>query len=304
MQISTSKRGTIRGKRQESLVGYLFCMPSFIGFIAFVLIPVIYAAVLSFSKINLFTNASSFVGMKNYLSLMKTPRFATVLGNTLWYMVVATTGNTVAGLLLALAVNNKLGRKTSIVFRAMYFFPSLVGLVFVSIIWQYLFQADMGIINYYLGKIGIPKIAWLSSPDWCRISVVILDVWKNAGMSMLLILAGLQNINISYYEAARIDGASAWKTFWKITLPSLSPTLFFVVVMHMTGALRIFESVSVLTGGGPGDSSRSLVMFITERAFASYDYGVASAASMVLLLMIALFTLIQFVGSKGWVHYE
>lgn len=299
-----ARRHGVHRQKQEAAIGYLFCVPSFVGFLAFVLIPVVYAGVLSFAKVNLFTNATVMVGFKNYLSLFKTPRFVTVLGNTLWYMVFATAGNTLAGLLLAMAVNDKLKHRTSIVFRALYFFPSLVGLVFVSIIWQYLFQADMGIINYYLGKLGIAKIAWLSSAQWAKVSVVILDVWKNAGMSMLLILAGLQGINATYYEAARIDGANGWKIFWKITLPSLSPTLFFVVIMHMTGALRIFESVSVLTGGGPGDSSRSLVMMIAEKGFASYDYGGASAISMILLALIALFTLLQFIGSKWWVRYE
>jgi multiple sugar transport system permease protein len=291
-------------RRREALAGYLLCAPSFLGFLVFVLIPVIYAGVLSFSKINLFTNETAFVGLQNYRALAKTLRFSSVLGNTLWYMVFATAGNTIFGLLLALALNDRLTRRTSVFFRAVYFFPSLVGLVFVAIIWQYLFQADMGIINYYLGKLGINKIAWLSNPSWARGSVVILDVWKNAGMSMLLILAGLQNVNPAYHEAARIDGANGWQIFWCVTLPSLSPTLFFVVVMHMTGALRIFESVTVLTGGGPGDASRSLVMLIAEKGFASYDYGGASAISMILLAIIAVFTLAQFIGSRWWVHYE
>ena len=298
------KSGLLNARRYESVAGYLFCAPSFLGFLFFVLIPVVYAGVLSFSKINLFTNATTFVGFQNYTSLARTMRFETILGNTLWYMIFATAFNTVIGLVLAIALNSQLGRRTSVFFRAVYFFPSLVGLVFVSIIWQYLFQSDMGIINYYLGKLGIDKIAWLSSQSWAKISVVILDVWKNAGMSMLLILAGLQNINPTYQEAAHIDGANGWKIFWHITLPCVSPTLFFVIVMHMTGALRIFESVTVLTGGGPGDASRSLVMLIAEKGFASYDYGGASAISMVLLLIIALFTLLQFISSKWWVHYE
>ena len=298
------KSGLLNARRYESAVGYLFSVPSFVGFLFFVLIPVVYACILSFSKVNLFTNASVFVGFRNYAALAHTQRFGVVLGNTLWYMVVATAFNTVIGLVLAVVLNNQLGRRTSVFFRAVYFFPSLVGLVFVSIIWQYLFQTDMGIINYYLGKLGISKVAWLSSKEWSKISVVILDVWKNAGMSMLLIRAGLQNINPSYQEAAHIDGANGWKIFWHITLPSASPTIFFVLVMHMTGALRIFESVTVLTGGGPGDASRSLVMLIAEKGFASYDYGGASALSMVLLLIIAFFTLLQFISSKWWVHYE
>lgn len=305
MELRRGKATSLYGaRRRESLAGYLFCGPSFIGFLVFVLFPVIYAAVISFQKINMFTNEAVFNGFRNYTALFKTGRFTEVLNNTLWYTIFATLGNTFFGLLLAIALNNKLNKSPTTFFRCVYFFPSLVGLVFVSIIWQYLFQADLGIINYYLSKLGVEKISWLSNARYAKISVVILDVWKNIGMSMLLILAGLQNINGTFYEAAQIDGCNGWISFWKITLPLLSPTLFFVLIMHMTGALRIFESVTVLTGGGPGDASRSLVMLIAERGFSSNDYGGASAISMILLIIIAVFTLAQFIGSKWWVHYE
>lgn len=293
----------IRSKK-EVAVAYLFTLPSFIGFLIFVLLPIIFALVISLSKYNIFTGDKQFVGFQNYLVLLKDSRTLEVLKNTIWYSIFATAGNTIIGLLLAIAVDDKLGKKTSVIFRAVYFFPSLVGLVFVAIIWQYLFQKDVGVINYYLSFIGVPKIGWLSSPDFAKISVVILDVWKNAGMSMLLILSGLQNIDKTYYEASRIDGAGPLRIFFKITLPMLSPTLFFVLIMHMTGALRIFESVYVLTAGGPGDSTRSLVMLIAEKGFTSYNYGIASSLSMMLLALIGVVTLLQFIGSRWWVYYE
>ncbi len=159
-------------------------------------------------------------------------------------------------------------------------------------------------INYYLGKIGISKIGWLSNQSFSKISVLILDCWKNAGMSMLLILAGLQNVDRGLLEAASIDGANAFQRFFRVIIPVASPQIFFVLIMNVTGALRIYESVYVLTGGGPGDSSRSLVMLIAEKGFTSFDYGTASALSVMLLALIAVVTVIQFAGSKWWVHYE
>ena len=178
------------------------------------------------------------------------------------------------------------------------------GLTFVAIIWQAFFQTDSGVINYYLSHIGIAKIGWLSSQTFSKVSVLILDIWKNMGMSMLLILAGLQNVDKGIVEAAEIDGANAFQRFRRVIVPLASPQIFFVLIMNVTGALRIYESISVLTNGGPGDSSRSLVMLIAEKGFTSFDYGQASALSILLLILISIVTLIQFVGSRKWVHYE
>ena len=252
----------------------------------------------------MFTTASTWVGLKNYQKIFSDTRSLTALKNTLWYTVCCAVGNTAAGLILAVLVDDILPKKLSVFFRSVYFFPSLVGLTFVAIIWQAFFQTDAGVINYYLGKIGISKIGWLSNQSFSKISVLILDCWKNAGMSMLLILAGLQNVDRGLLEAASIDGANAFQRFFRVIIPVASPQIFFVLIMNVTGALRIYESVYVLTGGGPGDSSRSLVMLIAEKGFTSFDYGTASALSVMLLALIAVVTVIQFAGSKWWVHYE
>lgn len=291
-------------RKGEALTGYLFTMPSFLGFIVFVLIPIFWAAIISFQKYNIFTAATKFVGFDNYAALLKDQRTFKALTNTLIYCVFCTFFNTSVGLLLAVAVNNQLGKKLSVLFRSIYFFPSLVGLTFVAIIWQVFFQTDSGVINYYLGLLGLEKVAWLSNAKMAKIAVIILDVWKNCGMSMLLLLAGLQNIDNNVLEAAHIDGANATQRFFKITLPLLSPQLFFVLVLHMTGALRIYESVYVLTGGGPGDATISLVQLIAEKAFTSWNYGQASALSMLLLALVIIVTAFQFVGSKWWVNYD
>lgn len=289
---------------REVATAYLFTGPSFLGFMAFVLIPVIWVCYTSFQNYDVFTGKSVFSGIANYKEIFSDARSMSALKNTLWYTVFCTVGNTSIGLVLAVLVDDILPHRISVFFRSIYFFPSLIGLVFVSIIWQSFFQTDLGLINYYLNQLGFHNIGWLSSQSFSKISVLILDVWKNSGMSMLLILAGLQNVDKSLLEAAEIDGANAFQKLIKIIIPVASPQIFFVSIMNATGALRIFESAYVLTNGGPGDSSRSLVMLITEKAFSSFKYGEAAALSILLLLLIAVVTLIQFVGSRKWVHYD
>lgn len=299
------KQNKLKHSKRETMTAYLFTVPSFLGFLFFVLIPVIWVLVISFQNYNAFTGETTFAGLENFKTILFDNRSVAALKNTLWYTVMCSIGNTGLGLVLAvLVVDDILPKKISVFFRSIYFFPSLVGLTFVAIIWQAFFQTDAGVINYYLGMIGISKIGWLSDQSFSKIAVWILDMWKNAGMSMLLILAGLQNVDHGLLEAAEIDGANAFQRFRKIIIPVASPQIFFVLIMNVTGALRIYESIYVLTGGGPGDSSRSLVMLIAEKGFTSFNYGEASALSILLLILIAFVTMIQFAGSKRWVHYE
>lgn len=298
------KQNKLKHSKRETMTAYLFTVPSFLGFLFFVLIPVIWVLVISFQNYNAFTGETTFAGLENFKTILFDNRSVAALKNTLWYTVMCSIGNTGLGLVLAVLVDDILPKKISVFFRSIYFFTSLVGLTFVAIIWQAFFQTDAGVINYYLGMIGISKIGWLSDQSFSKIAVWILDMWKNAGMSMLLILAGLQNVDHGLLEAAEIDGANAFQRFRKIIIPVASPQIFFVLIMNVTGALRIYESIYVLTGGGPGDSSRSLVMLIAEKGFTSFNYGEASALSILLLILIAFVTMIQFAGSKRWVHYE
>lgn len=298
------KKKKLKYSKRETFTAYLFTVPSFVGFLGFVLIPVIWVLVISFQEYNVFTGESVFIGLDNFKTIFSDPRSLSALKNTLWYTLLCSIGNTGVGLVLAVLVDDILPKKVSVFFRSVYFFPSLVGLTFVAIIWQAFFQTDAGVINYYLNTVGISKIGWLSDQSFSKIAVWILDMWKNAGMSMLLILAGLQNVDKGLLEAAEIDGANAFQRFRRIIIPVASPQIFFVLIMNVTGALRIYESIYVLTGGGPGDSSRSLVMLIAEKGFTSFDYGTASALSMMLLILIAIVTAIQFIGSRWWVHYD
>jgi multiple sugar transport system permease protein len=303
IQKRRNSRWLFKKSHREALAGYFFILPSYLGFVLFILIPMLAIFVLSFMEYSI-VDIPRFIGIENFLKIFADPRTWTVYRNTFVFTLFAVIGNVGIGLMLAVLLNQKFPNKIRSLFRSAFFFPALVGLVYVSIIWQYLYQKDVGIINYYLSFFGIGKIAWLSSKSWVLVSAIILDVWKNLGMAMLILLSGLQGISSHYYEAAKVDGAGSWKTFVGITLPLLSPTLLFVITMNLTGALRVFESIVVLTKGGPGDSSRSIVMLIYEKAFQAYDFGYASAMSLTLLVVIAIVTLLHFLVSRWWVHYE
>lgn len=298
-----TRRWLPKESQREALAGYLFILPTFLGYTVFVIGPILGAIWISLTSYDLLSPAR-FIGLGNYTRLLADPRLRTVYANTIFFTVFAVSLNVSIGLFLAVLVNRKMPAALRYFLRTAYFFPVLVGLVYCSIIWQFLYQKDTGIINYYLGLLGVAPIPWLSGRQWIMPSIIFMDVWKNTGFSMLVFLAGLQNISQSYYEAAAIDGANRWQQFRHVTLPLITPTLFFNVIIYMIGALQVFDSIQVLTGGGPGDASRSLVMYIYENAFQLFQMGYASAISITLFIIIMILTLIQFKVSQSWVHYE
>jgi multiple sugar transport system permease protein len=289
--------------RREALSGYLFILPTFVGYTVFVLGPVFAAVGLSFTEYDALSPAE-YNGLANYRELVHDKRLHEVYGNTFFFTLFAVAFNIGIGLLLAVLLNRALPRLVRYLFRASFFFPVLVAHVYVAIIWRFLYQKDLGVINYYLGLPGIDPIPWLSDQAWAMPSVIIMDVWKNMGFAMLVLLAGLQNIPEVYLEAASLDGAGAWRKFRDVTLPLLTPTLFFLIVIYSIGALQVFDSIIVLTEGGPGDATRSVVMYLREMAFESFRMGYASAIAMTLLVIIMALTLIQFRLGRRWVHYE
>jgi len=290
-------------RRREALWGFLFIFPTYVGFLAFVLGPLIAVAAISLTKFDLF-GGTTFIGMENFGRMFGDDRLKTVYGNTFFFTVFAVFFNLTVGLALAVLLNKKMPHALRNFLRSIYFFPVLVAHTYVAVIWQFLYARDTGVINYYLHFFGIGPISWLTDQGWVLPSVIIMDVWKNTGFAMLIFLAGLQSIPGVYYEAAQIDGASSWKRFARITLPLLSPTIFFVLVIFMIGAIQVFDTIIVLTGGGPGDASRSVVIYIYEQAFQNFDLGYASAIAMTLFALILVLTLFQFWFSRRWVHYE
>lgn len=303
-QAQMPKRGWLRTEGQrEALAGYLFILPTFIGYTAFIIGPILAAIGFSLTSYDILS-PPEFNGIQNYKDLLTDTRLHIVYWNTIYFTLVAVTLNVGIGLLLAVLINRHMPAFLRYIFRTAYFFPVLVALAYCSIVWQYLYQKDTGIINYYLSYLHIAPIPWLSSPKWVMPSIIAMDVWKNTGFAMLVFLAGLQGISQDYYESAQLDGANRGQLFRYITLPLITPTLFFNVIIYMIGALQVFDSIIVLTQGGPGDASRSLVMYIYENAFQLFHMGYASAMAITLFIVIMLLTLVQFGIGQRWVHYE
>ncbi len=289
--------------RREMIAAFLFLLPTVLGFLIFIAGPLIASISLSFFRWDIF-HPAKFIGLENYKSLFRDPRALIILRNTLFFTGGAVSLNLAIALLLALAINRKLCAVLRYFFRTTYFFPVITSLASVSIIWQFLLNSEFGPINYYLVQLGLPRIRWITSSRWALRSLILLDVWKNVGFNMVLFLAGLQNIPRQLYEAATVDGASRLQKFWSITLPMLSPTTFFATIIAFIGALQIFDSPFVITAGGPGDSSRSLVMYIYENGFRFFKMGYASAVAMLLFVVILTLTVIQFKLGKIWVFYR
>ena len=244
------RRWLAKESQREALAGYLFILPTFLGYTIFVIGPILAAIGISFTSYDMLTPAK-FIGLANYTQLLSDPRLRTVYLNTFFFTVFAVTFNIGVGLLLAVMINRRMPALLRYLFRTAYFFPTLVALVYCAIIWQFLYQKDTGIINYYLSFLNVAPIPWLSSTSWVMPSIIILDVWKNTGFAMLVFLAGLQNISPEYYESAQLDGANRWQLFRHITLPLITPTLFFNLIIYMIGALQVFNSIIALTKRRP-----------------------------------------------------
>jgi multiple sugar transport system permease protein len=290
-------------RRREALAGYLFIAPALIGFVCFVLGPLVAAFVISLTRYDILT-PPRFVGLDNYRRMLGDDRLLRSYLNTLVYVVAAVVLMNLLALVLAVLLNRPLPKPVTYVLRSAYFFPSLVGLVYVSTIWQAFFQKNTGIVNYYLSLVGVPGPNWLNSPSMSLSTVIIVDVWRNVGFGMLILLAALQDVPKELEESARVDGAGGFAVFRHVTLPAISPALFFSITMTVIGAFQIYESVVVLTNGGPGDSTRSIVMYLAEVGFQNFDMGYASAIAVSLFAVIAVLTGLQFSLRRRWVHHE
>lgn len=297
----SSSRGSLR--RRDAVAGYLFALPTVLGFLLFVLGPVLGGLALGFMRYDLLTSPS-WAGFENFGKLGADDRVLQIFGNTVYYVVGMILLDLVWAMALALALNGVIPRLLKVLFRAVFFFPILVSGAVISLVWLYLFNSDLGIVNYWLASVGLPKVPWLISSSWAKNSVIIMTVWNGVGFNMLLLLAGLQGIPGELYEAATIDGAGRWASFRKITAPLLSPVIFFILVKGAIGVFQLFDSPFVLTQGGPGDASRTMLMYIWERGFKVLDFGYAAALGLVLFLAILLVTLAQFLTSDRWVFYR
>lgn len=290
-------------RHRESIAAWMFLLPSLIPFVVFVAGPLLAAVALSFAKYDILT-PPSFAGLANFEKFFNDPRLLTIYKNTVVYVLGTVGAETVIALLLAVATNRVLPGLLRYIFRTTYFFPVLTSLASVSIVWGYLFHTNFGVINYYLQLLGGPAVPWLTSSDWAMVSLIILGVWKGLGFSYILFVAGLQNIPRHLYEAAAIDGAGPISTFRNITLPMLSPTMFFAVVISLINGFQIFDSPYIMTQGGPGDATRTVAMYLHEQGFRFFDMGYAATIALSLFVVILILTLVQFRFGRSWVHYS
>jgi multiple sugar transport system permease protein len=289
--------------RRNSLAALGFLAPTLLGFTAFVLGPMLGAVVLSLFKWNLLSSPT-FVGLDNYFSLLRDGRLVVVYLVTTKMAVALVVINLTLGLLLAVLLEGRMPGFLRSFFRLSYFFPFIVSASAVALIWRYLMNQDFGLVNYFLSLVHIDGVNWLGASAWTPVSVVLVATWKSLGFNVLVFIAGLQGIPPELREAAAIDGAGRSATFWRITLPLLTPTVFFLVVINTIIAFQLFAEPFVLTLGGPGDSSRTIVQYIFEKAFQSFDLGYASAIALSLFVVLSSLIALQFALSKKWTFYQ
>lgn len=278
----------------------VFLAPSAIPLLLFTLVPMVSSIRISLLSWNLISEPT-FVGLANYAKLLASPTTATVFGNTLGYVLGYLPLVYVGGLLLALALNARIPAQGF--FRAIYFLPVITSWVVVALVWKWLLNPSNGLVNTVLGAIGLPQPGWWTDPQWALASVILASAWKDLGFVMVILLAGLQAIPADLYEAARIDGASGRRAFWNITLPLLTPSTFFVVVISLINGFQVFDQVYVMTGGGPEGASQVVVGRIYDLTFRYGRAGEAAALSWLLFAVILGVTIIQLIGQRRWVHH-
>jgi multiple sugar transport system permease protein len=295
---------TLRGLRlREALTAYLFILPTFVGFFVFIAGPIVFSLGMSFFEWDVI-NDPVFVGAENYRELTSDGRMLAAFWNTSRFVVFVVGLNLVVSLSLAVALQRKMPTVLRYYYRTTFFMPMVASIASVSIVLGYLFHKELGVINYYLGLVGIAEVPWFTSSAWALWTIVIATVWKSFGFDLILFVAGIQNIPRHLYEAASIDGANGWHQFRHVTIPMLGPTLFFAVVVGSISAFQVFDQAYVMTKGGPGDATRTIVFVLHEYAFGSLRMGYGSAIALMLFLVILLLTLFQMKVTQKLVHYQ
>lgn len=300
----------------------LFILPTYLIITTFIILPIFFAFFISFNKWNLLA-PMKFIGFSNYSKLFRSDEFWKALVNTLYYTFITVPLCVFFSLLLAMLLNTKI--KGIAFYRVAYFMPVMTSFVASAFIWQWIFQSQNGILNFIIGLIGLKPLSWLNEPkgiitvlfesfglhipQWLSgpsvtlFAISIISIWRNVGYYMIIFLAGLQNIPRSYYEAAEMDGAGPIRRFFSITLPILSPTTFFVLIMAVIVSFQVFEQVAVTTQGGPLNSSLVLVYFVYQKAFKFLEVGYASSAAYILFVIVLFLTYLQVKVIGKRVHY-
>lgn len=305
-----NNRGKKRKKQGSSLLtASPFLLPSLIGLLIFSLLPLIISALISLTDWNGLDQltkpgffAQHFIGLQNFKTILTSPEFWKTLGNTAEYIVLYIPLMLASSLLIAYLLSRP--HKGIGLFRVVYYIPVLTSWVAASLIWKSVLSPQYGALNGILGFFGIDGPGWLTDEKWAMPAIVLVSVWKDMGFFGLILLSGIVGINKNYYEAADMDGANGWTKFIKITLPLLTPSIFYVVIVAMINSFQLFPQIMIMTGGGPNGATQVMVERIYQYGFRYFRMGYASAFSWILFAIIMVFTAIQMKGQERWVHYD
>ena len=298
-----ARRRRRRGPRAgEGWWALLFLAPTLVGLALLSAGPILASFGISLTDWDLLT-PPTFVGLENYRSLVGDDRFLVALRNTAFYTLLSVPIGMVLALGLALALNQPL-RGIALI-RTAYFLPVVTSATAVGLVWAWIYSPANGLLNQVIGAIGLPPQRWISDPFWAMPSIIAMSIWQGLGINVIVFLAGLQAIPQEYYDAAAVDGAARWARFRNVTLPLLTPSLFFTGVLSLIGAFQIFDQVYILARPGkPTEATITLVYFIYESGFKFFRMGEAAAASWILFLIVAVLTVIYFRSQNRWVHYQ
>ena len=269
---------------------FLFLLPTILGFIVFVIWPVVMSTIYSFTNYD-GVRAYQFVGFKNYAKLLTNKEFLGSLWNTLYFAVGTVPLGCLLAIFVAVVLNQKIHLKNF--YRTCFFMPTVVSMIAVSVVWQLVFNANNGLANSLLGHLGIPPQKWLGSVTQAMPTVIFITVWKGLGTNVVIFLAGLTGVNSALFEAAEIDGAGAWDKFWHVTIPSLRPTITFVLINNSIGSFQALDQIYMLTGGGPAKATQTISYLIYKNAFEYFKQGYASAMAYLLFIVIMIISLAQ-----------
>jgi multiple sugar transport system permease protein len=284
----------------EEVIAYLFISPWIVGFLVFTAGAMAYSFYLSLNDTDLLS-ISNFVGLRNYQQAFQAPLFAKALRATFLYTTLVVPLGTLVALAIAMMLNQNV--RPMGFWRTVYYLPAVVSGVAVALLWGWVLNPDYGLVNLGLKLLGIRGPRWFASEEWAVPGVVLISLW-GAGTNMLLYLAGLQSIPTELQEAARIDGAGPWRVFRHVTLPLLTPTVFFNVITNVIASFQVFTTAYILTQGGPNNATLFMVLYIYRQSFQLFHFGYASAVAWLLFLIILVFTLMVMRSSSYWVHYE
>jgi multiple sugar transport system permease protein len=287
---------------RNTLTAVCFLLPNIIGFLGFTAVPVVSSFIISLYDWPVLGD-HRFIGLGNYVRLFtKDPLFIKVLGNTFVYVFFYVFFNFVLAMALAVCLTGRI--KGTRFYRSVFFIPQVTPIVAMAMIWRWLFMPGYGLINSFLGLFGIGDVNWLGDMNMAMSAIIIMSVWQGFGYNMVIFIAGLLGVPASQKEAARIDGAGAWKVFTRITIPLMSPSIFFAVVMTIISSFQVFDQTLIMTAGGPGNVTNTIVLYLFQNAFTYLKMGYASSMAWILFALIMIVTAVQMLGQRNLVYYE